>query len=82
MTSHELAKQLLAGPDMPVHIRYQYGDYWRTIAAPQVTSVKEGEIIDNPNNNMPRVVTQDDFERDELDGNTHEDKYNTVILIG
>lgn len=79
MTAHELARKLLAGPDAPVHISYPYGDYWRTQAAPQVSRVEEGEITDNPRIDMPRVVTDDDRERNERNDETPE--YQTVILI-
>jgi hypothetical protein len=78
MTSHALARKLLAGPDAPVHIAYPYGDFWRSTAAPQVERVEEGRITDSTSLNMPRVVTEDDERRA---GDEDDTNFRTVILI-
>jgi hypothetical protein len=78
MTAHQLARQLLAGKDGPVHFAYPYGDYWRTIAAPQVKQVEECRVIDSTSINMPRVVTPDDEMRA---GDEYDINFRPVILI-
>ena len=35
MTTHELARQLLDGPNLPVHLSYPSGDHWRTQLHPK-----------------------------------------------
>lgn len=76
MTAHELARQLLDGPDLPVHISYNYGDYWRTQVAPAVTEVVEGEVVHSAYHNMDKVQETDDNHdgRDEGD-------YRPVVLL-
>jgi hypothetical protein len=64
MTSHELARKLLAGPDLPVHQSYNQGDYWRTRVAPQITNVREGRVRRSNYRRMDRVVNDDDVERE------------------
>ena len=59
MTSHELARQLLAGPDLPVHQSYNYGDHWRTTVAPEVTKASEGAVCHSGYHQMDRVVDAD-----------------------
>lgn len=81
MTAHELARKLLAGPDCPVHKSYPTGNYWWDQAAPLVTSIESGKVIDSAHLGMPKVVKQEDFERDERNGEADENKYRTVILI-
>ena len=41
MTAHELARKLLSGPDLPVHISHPSGDWWRTILAPPIENVSD-----------------------------------------
>lgn len=67
MTSHELARQLLAGPDRPVHHAYNYGDYWRTQVAPEVDMVTDGVVKHSEYHRMPKVVAEDVDEIDEGD---------------
>ncbi len=59
MTSHELARALLDGPDLPVHYAYSYGDYWKTTVAPEVRSVQEGVVTHSEYHNMDKVVDED-----------------------
>lgn len=63
MTAHQLARQLLAGPDHPVHFQYTYGDYWRTEVAPKAVTVVAGEVTDSPSLGMPRLAGDDDDNR-------------------
>lgn len=74
MTSHELAHQLLAGPDLPVHISYCYGDYWKTQVAPAVDTVTDGVVVHSDYHNMDKVLPEDDQE----DGN---ERQRQVILL-
>ncbi len=60
MTAHALARQLLAGPDLPVHQSYCYGDYGRTQVAPEITRADEGTVIHSEYHRMPRVVEEDE----------------------
>jgi hypothetical protein len=63
MTSHELARQLLDGPDLPVHMAYSYGDHWRTVVTPEITSVKEGVVEYSNYHNMDRIVDEEMMEK-------------------
>lgn len=78
MTAHALARKLLAGPDLPVHQSYNYGDYWKTQAAPEITRVEDGRITDSTSINMPRVFTEDDERRS---GDESDTDSRTVILL-
>lgn len=59
LTAHDLARKLLAGPDLPVHLSYLYGDYWGTRVAPAVKKAETERITPNGRYDLP-VVTGDD----------------------
>ena len=59
MTAHELAQKLLEGPDLPVHLAYNYGDYWKTQVAPQVLDVEQGRVEYSEYHRMDRVVQEE-----------------------
>lgn len=67
LTAHQLAKQLLAGPDLPVHHQYNYGDYGRTQVAPTVDKVEELNVIHSGYHGMDRLI---DEEKEEGKGKT------------
>jgi hypothetical protein len=75
MTAHELAAELLAGPDIEVAFAYNYGDYWRTTVAKAVSSVDTGKTKYSDYHSMDTVVDEDDECAD--DATT-----NTVIILG
>jgi hypothetical protein len=79
LSAHELAQMLLAGPDLPVHFQYNYGDYWRTQVAPGVDEVNEGEVKYSDYHQLDKVVEYDS-ERDERD--VSEQDTRNVILLG
>jgi len=60
MTSHELARELLAGPDLPVHFSYNYGDRSRTTVAPEVETAEEGRVTYSEYHQMDRLVENDE----------------------
>ncbi len=47
-------------PEARVHFAYNFGDYWRTVVAPEITLVDEGLVRHSGYHNMPRVVHDDD----------------------
>ena len=74
MTVIELinALQELDDHNLPVHFAYNYGDYWNTTVAPEVTLVGEGRVIHSNYHNMDKVVTEEDKQ--------YEDAEDAVIL--
>lgn len=60
MTAHQLAKQLLAGPDLPVRLVYPFGDRRNTEVAAEVYDVERGTVRHSTYHNMDRRVTADD----------------------
>jgi len=66
LTAHELAHELLAGPDLPVHFGYDYGDHWHTTVAPTVTEFEESRVKHSDYHNMPKVLDEDDERDDEV----------------
>ena len=63
-------------PEADVHIEYNYGDYWRTQVAPQVSSVGDGQVVYSEYHRMDKVVEHDD-EDEESDP-----RVRNVVLIG
>lgn len=64
MTAHELARELLAGPDLPVHQQYCYGDHGRTQVAPEINRVTAGRVKHSEYHQMPRVVAEESEDED------------------
>lgn len=54
-------------PEAEVHFTYSYGDHWRTIVAPAVTSVEEGRVAHSEYHSMDAVVDEDDKKYDTAD---------------
>lgn len=52
-------------PKSKVVFAYNYGDYWRTIVAPFVTTVDEGEVVWSSDHNLPKIVDKDKRGEDE-----------------
>jgi hypothetical protein len=75
MTAHELAAELLAGPDIEVVFAYNYGDYWRTTVAKVVSSVDTGKTKYSDYHSMDTVVDEDVDTEDDA-------TINTVIVLG
>lgn len=63
MTAHALARKLLSGPDLPVHQSYNYGDYWNTQAAPEITSVETGIVENSDSIGMPRAIDENHIQK-------------------
>lgn len=59
LTAHQLAKQLLAGPDLPVHHSYSSGDYWRTQLAPAVERVEEKPVKHSGYHNTDQLFDEE-----------------------
>lgn len=76
MTAHQLAKRLLAGPDLPVHFSYNYGDRWRTQVAPEAQDVDVGMVRHSAYHDMPMVIDEES-EKDEAE----EDEASKAIII-
>jgi len=47
-----------------VHFSYNYGDHWRTIVAPAVTSVREAKVTYSDYHQMDALTTVDEDEDD------------------
>jgi hypothetical protein len=62
--------------DMEVHFEYNYGDYWRTQVAPEVTSVNEAEVVWSEYHRMPKIVECDRDDEDEPE------TLQRVVVIG
>jgi hypothetical protein len=61
MTVEELIRELKElPPDKPIHFQYNYGDYWRTIVAPEIQRVEEGVVTYSTYHNMPKVVDEEE----------------------
>lgn len=73
MTSHELAKKLLNGPDLPVHHAYPAGDHWRTTLAPTVDKVEDAKVGHSPYHGSDFLIGEDE------DGDT--DNERRVIVL-
>jgi hypothetical protein len=69
LSAHELARLLQAGPDLPVHIMYDYGDRSHRLAAPAVTEVEEAKVKHSAY-----------IENDVLDEEAEEDSQEVIIV--
>jgi hypothetical protein len=67
-------------PEAHVHIQYNYGDYWRTQVAPQVSSVGDGQVSYSDYHRMDKVVETD--VEDDLEDQTPDPRVRNVVLIG
>jgi hypothetical protein len=73
MKVSELIEQLGCFPeDAEVHFAYGAGDYWRTVLAPKVTRVFEGEVVPNDYHRSFKLVE---------DRPDDEDECITVVVI-
>jgi hypothetical protein len=75
MTAHELAQRLLDGPDLPVHIGYDYGDRTHRTAAPGITEVTEAKV-----HHSDYIQTDQVFEDAEGDREVPDDARDAIIL--
>ena len=73
MTAHELARQLLNGPDMDVMFAYPSGDYWRTEVAEAVESVRTKEVTYSEYHQKHEVADDEDSDNDA-------DVYRVVLI--
>lgn len=46
--------------DCEVHIRYQYGDYWKTVVAPETENVMVKHVVWSEYHSMHRLVRDED----------------------
>jgi hypothetical protein len=51
-------------PNAEVHFSYNYGDHWRTIVAPAVTSVSKSKVTYSDYHQMDALTTVDEDEDD------------------
>jgi hypothetical protein len=58
--------------DSEVHFAYGAGDYWRTVLAPKVMRVFEGEVVHTDYHDTDKLVVSDPDEDDEV---------RTVVVI-
>ena len=47
-------------PEAEVHFSYNYGDYWRTTVAPEVSEVFEGYVKDSSYHQMPKLMADEE----------------------
>ena len=79
MTSHELARKLLALPDQEVRMAQPSGNYWGSVWASHVVWVEPRQVIPY-GDGQKRLLTADDIARDERDGQAYD--YERVLTIG
>jgi len=61
MTVGELIEQLKGlDKNLPVHFAYNYGDYWKTVVAPEVSSIEEMPVKHSSYHNMPKLIEDDE----------------------
>jgi hypothetical protein len=76
MTVEELIEELQNfEPDTPVHFSYNYGDYWKTVVAPETRTVEELPIVYSDYHSMPKLA------EDSEDTRETSDKVNFVVVI-
>jgi hypothetical protein len=56
MTAHELAKQLLAGPDVEIMFAHPAHDHWRTELASKIDSITEEQVKYTEYHRQDKVV--------------------------
>ena len=76
MTSHELARRLLTGEDLPVYYGYPAHDYWKTEIAGDITEVEEDYAEWSEYHSKMQVSDQ---EKDSF--NPGDEKFKRVILL-
>jgi hypothetical protein len=68
----ELIEELEGLPeDADVHYSYNYGDYWHTNVAPEVTIVETGFVKWSEYHRMPRLV----------EGSENEDESEELVVV-
>lgn len=66
MKVKELIEQLQRMPeDMDVHIAYPYGDYWRNVVAPKVSTVRSTEVVYSGYHQTDKLADDHDYDRED-----------------
>lgn len=79
MKVHELIEELgNYDPNQEVHFSYNYGDHWRTIVAPAVTSVSEAKVTYSDYHQMDALTTVDE---DEDDNGIESDDTDRLVVV-
>ena len=77
MKVHELIEELSNhDSNAEVHFSYNYGDHWRTIVAPSVTSVSEAKVTYSGYHQMDALVTDN-----EEDDNIESDDTDRLVVV-
>ena len=85
MNVKELIEQLRSYPeDMEVKFAYNYGDYWKTEVAADVSNVSNSDVTYSEYHRMDRVVDEyrDDEDMDEDEREDFRKQCRTVCLLG
>jgi len=72
-TSHQLARELLDGPDLPVHMSYDYGDRQHTTVCPTIGHVEEARVRYSNYHLKDRLIDED-ADQD------HDDARDVIVL--
>ena len=63
--------------ELPVMFSYNYGDYWRTQVAVEVTEGGTGTVVHSPYHDMGKVVNVDEIDEEEIPAAARD-----VIILG
>jgi hypothetical protein len=77
VTAHELARELLAGPDLPVHISYNYGDRQRTTVTPGVSRAEEARVRYSDYHQMDRLCDEPESDDERAE---YEEATKAIVL--
>jgi len=78
LTVRELIEHLQdLDQNLEVHFSYNYGDYWRTQVAAEVSSVETGHVEHSDYHRMDKVVDLNDREEDDDNSEVRE-----VVILG
>ncbi len=76
MTVQELIEELSNyNSNMEVKFAYNYGDYWRTDVADDITEVQEGNVVYSSYHQTDKVI---DIDEEQYDGI---DDFKTVLIL-
>jgi hypothetical protein len=66
--------------NMEVKFAYNFGDYWRTEVANNITEIDEGQVKYSDYHRMDKVVV-DNYDDDNDDDGEEQDDTKTVVLL-
>jgi hypothetical protein len=80
MTVKELIERLECfDSNMEVKFSYNYGDYWKTDVADEISDIEEAQVTYSSYHRTDKIVDRDDEEQD--DELEYLDKIKTVVIL-